>query len=444
MPLGLRVLLPVYTFLIEAVVWVALVPALWVHARLTRSARVELAQRLGRVPLRSSSTTSARPIIVHGVSVGEMNAAEPLVAALGAAAQRVWLTSGTAAGLSTAQRLARIHSTIDDVAYLPWDRRAVRRWLRAAQPSAVVVMETEIWPHLFTACAALQIPLFIANGRIRPGDVWKYRLGSALIGPVLRSATWIGVQSPEERERWLSIGAPADRVEVAGNLKFDAALDPPPTPPFDLHDASGRPVIVAGSTHDSEERWLIECACALARDGRPVRLVLAPRHVSRADAVVRIARSLGCQSLAWSEWRSHTTAPWDVLVLDAFGLLRPCYADADIVVIGGTFVPVGGHNLLEAAALARPMVIGPHVSGIAAMLAPFDDADAVVRVSGDNTARALTEACRRLIDDPTRARAMGEAAAAVCQRGAGSAARYARAIATRCRVPVGDARSSAR
>lgn len=434
--MGLRVLLLVYTFLIEAVVWVMLAPPLWVRARIRRTGAVKLRQRLAREPFRSSSTSDARPILLHGVSVGEMNAAAPLVAALGADAQRVWLTTGTTAGLLTAQRISREQPTVEGCAFLPWDRRAVRRWLRQTRPSAVVVMETEIWPHLFIACRALQIPLFIANGKIRSSDVWKYRAGRTLFGAVLDCATWIGVQSIEERDRWLSIGAPPDRVEVAGNLKFDAALAAPETPAANLRDATGRPVVVAGSTHDPEERWLIECARALARDGRAVRLVLAPRHIARAGDIVRVARSFGCQPVTWSERSANLAAPWDVLVLDAFATLRACYAGADIAVIGGTFVPVGGHNLLEAAAVARPLLIGPQIDGIAALVAPFEDAGAVMRLSGGDPARALADACRQLIDEPDRARAMGDAAAAVCRDGAGSAARYARAIATRRRVPA--------
>lgn len=430
MPTGLRILLGVYSFSIEVVVWFALAPFLWVRSRLTRRDPDELRQRLARARragLPPSSTL--RPVIVHAVSVGEMNAAAPLVQELGTRGHRVWLTTGTAAGLVTARQLARRLPMVDDCIYLPWDRRAIRGWLHAITPAAVVVVETEIWPNLFTACKELQIPLFMANGRIRKRDVWRYRLARSFFRDVLASVQWIGVQSAHERDAFVAIGASPSRVAVVGNLKFDAALRKTEAPAVSMGDLDGRPLVVAGSTHAPEERWLLECALALGSEGRPVRLVLAPRDVSRAGAVSRMARSLGLRPLLWSEPSTHPAAPWDVLVLDQYGTLRACYDAADLVVMGGTFVPVGGHNLLEAAAAARPMVVGPHVEGIATLLASFDAAGALMHLSGADPARSLADACRMLFDDPDRARLMGAHAYQVCRDGAGSAERHARVIA---------------
>ena len=433
LPLGLRVLLGIYSLAIDAVVWFALAPALWVRSLVTRAGLTELRQRLGwGEPRRSSPEPSAtRPVLVHAVSVGEMNAAAPLVAALGIDGRRVLLTTGTAAGLHTAVRLAREQSNVDGCLYLPWDRRAVRRWLRDLAPSAVIVVETEIWPNFFIACKELKIPLFIANGRIRPGDVWKYRLAPAFFRAVLDSAAWIGVQSTRERDAFVAIGASAARVAVTGNLKFDAARSARFEAAVLERDAEGRRLVVAGSTHDPEERWLLECARTLSGNGHRIRLVIAPRDVARAAAVSRLARALGFLPLTWSEWSGHTARPWDVLVLDQYGTLASCYTGADVVIIGGTFVPVGGHNILEAAAAARPILVGPHVDEIAAVIAPFEAAGALMRVPGADPARSLADACRTLFVDPERARLMGEAASEICRQGKGSAARHARAIAAR-------------
>jgi 3-deoxy-D-manno-octulosonic-acid transferase len=365
-----------------------------------------------------------------------MIAAAPLVAALGASGHRVLLTTGTAAGLLTGVRLKGEQPAIDGCVYLPWDRRAVRGWLRVLAPAAVVVVETEIWPNLFIACKDLRIPLFIANGRIRPRDVWKYRLGRRLFRGVLDSARWIGVQSTRERDAFVAIGAEPARVEVAGNLKFDAAWAARSESAGLAIDGDGRPLVVAGSTHDPEERWLFECARTLAGAGRRIRLVVAPRDVARAAAVVRLARSSGLRPLTWSEWSDNTTASWDVIVLDRYATLRPCYSDADVVVMGGTFVRVGGHNILEAAAAAKPILVGPQVDEIAALIDLFAAAGAVMRLPGSDPAPSLADACRTLFDDPARARLMGEAASDVCRQGAGSADRHARAIVDRMAAPA--------
>ncbi len=427
--MGPRGLLVVYSLLIEAVVWFALVPALWVRSLGHRAGDAERSQRLARAPRASPPRSPAtRPVLLHAVSVGEMNAAAPLVAELGAHGCRVLLTTGTHAGLLTAERIAREHATVDACVYLPWDRRAVRGWLRATEPAAVVVMETEIWPNLFAACEALKIPLFIANGKIRSADVRKYQFARAFFGRVLDSATWIGVQTVRECDRFAAIGAPVGRVEVAGNLKFDAALrELPPPEPLEP-DPAGRPLVVAGSTHDPEERWLLECVRSLAADGRAVRLVLAPRDVTRAAGIARRAQAFGVRSLLWSERPANPSAPWDVLVLDQYATLRSCYASADLVVIGGTFVPVGGHNILEAAAVARPILVGPYVDGISALVDSFAAAGALMSLPGRDPVRELSDACRQLLDDPERARAMGAKAGEICRQGSGSAAHHARAI----------------
>ena len=415
-----------YSVLIEIVVWLVLVPVVWMRSLVAGAGSSELRERLGHGrACNGRNEAGPGPVLIHAVSLGEMRAAAPLVDVLAAEARRVLLTTGTAAGLDAARRLAREQPAIERVAYLPWDRPAVHAWLGRIAPSAVVVMETEIWPNLFRACADLRVPLFIANGRIRPRDVARYRLLRPFFSGVLECATWIGVQSPAERDRFLAIGAPAARVEVAGNLKFDAALAAGPEPSVRARGVTERPLVVAGSTHGPEERWLLDCARLLEGEGRPIRLVLAPRDIARAGRIARLARSRELRTRLWSEPSADT---WQVLVLDRYATLRACYADADVVVIGGTFAPVGGHNILEPAALARPIVVGPHTEEIAPLVQPFADAGALLQISGTDPARALTDACRALLADRALARTMGEKAAVVCRAGAGSAARHARII----------------
>ena len=423
---GIRALFFAYSVVMEAIVWLVLVPTTWLRTR-TRATRDAGAWRehLARVPS-GPTAGDAGAVLIHAVSVGEMHAVAPLVAALSAQSRRIVLTSGTAAGLDAARRLAQTHSAIVGIGWLPWDRRAVHAWLSARAPSCVVVVETELWPNLFRACADLDIPLVIVNGRVRPRDVPRYRWGRAFFRHVLACATWIGVQSDAERERFVAIGAPRDRVVVAGNLKFDAALMAATTAPSTAAGAGPTPLVVAGSTHAPEERWLLECARQLAERGLPVRLVLAPRHITRAEEIVRVASARGMRVFRGAD---DSADDWDVLVVDTYGTLNTWYAAADVVVMGGTFVPVGGHNILEPAALGRPIVVGPHTEEIASLLTVFDEAGAIMRVTSADRPRGLADACASLLTDRANARIHGARAFAACQRGSGAAARYAAAIA---------------
>jgi 3-deoxy-D-manno-octulosonic-acid transferase len=345
--------------------------------------------------------------------------------------------------MTAAQRLAAEQPAVERCVYLPWDRAATRAWLRALDPDVVVVIETEIWPNLFAGCAIHRIPLCIANGRIRVRDVPRYRLARRLFRRVLACADWIGVQSAREREAFISIGARPGCVEIAGNLKFDSATeDSSVSADLAVH---GRPrrLIVAGSTHAPEERWLLDCVRALARDGSTARIVLAPRDVGRAGRVARLASDRGLSAVAWSalarardeaaaKGRPHA-AGWDVLVLDRLGSLTSFYRAADVVFVGGTLARVGGHNILEPAAAARPILVGPYVAEIEALVEQFEVGGAIMRLSGNDPVAALVRACRLVLDDPERARRMGSAAGRICRAHVGSADRHCGAILARVR-----------
>src|SRR5262245_17409573 len=224
MPLSARLASGVYAVVIEAVVWSALVPVAIAKMALGRSSARELRDRMGITAERPQRDRGQPRILVHAVSAGEMNAARPLVSGLAARGCRVVLTTGTRAGLEAAAKLAAEQPCVERSVYLPWDRRAIRPWLRSIAPDAVIVIETEIWPNLFAVCRSLRVPLFIANGRIRVRDVRRYRIARGFFRHVLACAEWIGVQSPRERDAFIAIGAPPERVTVAGNLKFDAAV----------------------------------------------------------------------------------------------------------------------------------------------------------------------------------------------------------------------------
>lgn len=424
-----RALLGVYSIAIELVVWIALVPLTLARIVAGRATKQELRERLG-----SGWLPSRARVLVHAISAGEMAAAEPLVARLCQTNERVLLSTGTHAGMASAARMAGTYRNVEACVFMPWDRWAARRWLQSLGFVRVVVMETEIWPNLFTACRASGIPLFIANGRIRSRDLPRYGAARGFFRPVLDCTAWIGAQTVRDRERFLAIGAPPDRVEVMGNLKFDAPLRRRMLPAGVDANRDARPLLVAGSTHAPEERWLFQCLNRLRHGGRHVRLVVVPRNIGRSAAVIRVARRQWLTAIRWSAWRESGSrkASWDVLVVDEFGWLTSFYEHADIAFVGGTLAPVGGHNVIEAAALGRPVIVGPHVDDIAAVVEELEAAGGIVRLPAGNPAEALAAACEELLDQPERRNEIGSAARAVCQRASGAT--------ERCCLAMGDLR----
>jgi 3-deoxy-D-manno-octulosonic-acid transferase len=347
------------------VVWAALVPFELVRVALGLSTLDDLIEHLGaqEVPPKRRDVR----LLVHGVSVGETAAAMALVEQIRheIAGCDVVLTSGSREGRRATDRYRAQFPEIELCSFLPWDRAgAIRGWLERLHADAVVIVETEIWPHLFQSCRDLGIPLFIVSGRLSPGDVGRYRLARRFFQEVLAAVQWIGVQSPRERDAFVRIGAAPDRVEVVGNIKFDA-----PRRPHRLPDhwraalEQGAPLVVAGSTHPPEERLVLEALRQLRPDFPRLRVVLTPRRPARAGRVRRLAERHGFRATVWSAARSPELM-WDVLIVDRMGWLSELYRYADVVFIGGTLSRRGGHNILEAAAHARAAVIGPHVAHI--------------------------------------------------------------------------------
>ena len=375
-------------------------------------------------------------LLVHAISVGEMAAARSLIAALKEenASVRFILTTGNREGRKAAEQLRKAFPEIAEVYYLPWDRHTtMRRWMRRIKPSAVIVIETEIWPNLFRSASELSIPLFIVSGRIYPKDRSRYRFARRFFRSVLASVEWIGVQSEQERSSFLRIGAPADRVEIVGNLKHGIVpsheLDQPWSAAFErLH---GEPLIVAGSTHAPEEGWLLEAFDRLRQDVPLTRLVLAPRHPMRADAIRRQATSAGFSAVCWSKGYPADDG-WEVLILDQVGPLAAVYQWADVAVIGGSLVRRGGHNPLEAAQHSRAIVTGPHHEHFSEIVHGLDQVGGIrVLPQARDVRQALFSALRELMQDSEQRKEMGRHAFAYVRNHHGIARRYARALVAR-------------
>jgi 3-deoxy-D-manno-octulosonic-acid transferase len=367
----------------------------------------------------------AGAVWVHAVSVGEMRAAQPLIAALRAAHPELPLlfTCMTPTGRATAEAL---YGAFAQIVYLPYDCAGLmRRFLRRAQPRVGILMETELWPNLVHAAARSDIPLALANARLSERSARGYARLPALTRACLRRIRLVAAQSEADAARLLQLGASS--VHVAGNLKFD--IEPPP--PLLQRGAAWRaqwgerPVLLAASTREGEEAPILRAFAARAPDD--VLLVLVPRHPQRFETVADLIAAAGVRSERRSTLGAAALkADTRVLLGDSLGEMFAYYAACDVAFVGGSLLSLGGQNLIEPASVGRPVLVGPHTFNFDAATRQAIEAGAAWRVED---ADALIDSALKLLDDaPARAR-MGEAGRAFAAAHRGAAARMAGLIA---------------
>ncbi len=360
-------------------------------------------------------------ILVHGVSVGEIHALEPLVEALAAspAAPDIVVSATTATGF---ERARTIHATDREVVRFPLDFTwMTARFLDAVRPELVVLAELELWPSFLAACARRRIPVCVVNGRLSERSFRGYRRLRALARPMFRQLALVAAQTAAYRDRFTVMGVPAGRAVVGGSLKWDAArTDPDPAEAAALAAALGidrsRPLIVAGSTGPGEEEALLR--------GLPdgCQLLLAPRNPDRWDDVARLVPGMPRRSRAdarrspstahrpraESRARPHGSPPRrespPVFLLDTIGDLPAAYLLADAVFVGRSLIPLGGSNPLEAAALEKPVVTGPHHENFAGVV------DALKQEGGIAVSTDPMAIIRGWLADPEAAAAVAEGA----------------------------------
>jgi 3-deoxy-D-manno-octulosonic-acid transferase len=358
---------PLYLIYDIVVLTAALVLAPWyqVRGRFRGPRRQGYRERLGFIPLRRLEPLRDRPVIwIHAVSVGESRAALPLVREIRRAypGMAILMTTVT----ETGHNICRGFSEVDLTLYFPLDLTpVVNRVLDLVRPRLVVIVETELWPNFIRGCRRRNIPVVLANGRISDRSFPRYARVRRLLRPALEQLSRCCMQSNTDAERIRALGAPVARVLVTGNLKFDLDLsDPPPAAEAALRrdfniDASV-PVWVAGSTHEGEEEQVIEVFRHLVATGTELLLILVPRHPHRCQKVGEMLAAAGLG------WRRRTAADprrlesGEVLLVDTMGEIPACYAMAQVVFVGGSLVPIGGHNLLEAVRLQKPVLFGPY------------------------------------------------------------------------------------
>lgn len=409
---------------------------LFIRSRREHGYREHIGERFGYSAGRLPEDDT--PLIwVHAVSVGETRAAQPLVDALIAARPdaRVLLTHMTPGGRAAGEQLFgnRVLRC-----YLPYDTpQAVRRFLRAWRPSLGLVMETEVWPTLIDECRRADVPLVLTNARMSARSYKRAAKFGAAAKEVFGGFTRVLAQSPSDAERLSALGA--RNVAVLGNLKFDMAS--PPELVARGHEwrraIGARPVWVAASTREGEEERVLQAFAALGLDD--ALLILVPRHPQRFDEVAALIERKSLKFVRRSQWAASAAAaaapshespralPLDVKVVlgDSMGEMGAYYAAADLAFIGGSLLPLGGQNLIEACAVGVPVLIGPHVFNFTQATADAVAAGAALQVQDPaDLARTL----RALFEDRTRRVAMGAAAAAFAARHRGATARTVQVV----------------
>jgi 3-deoxy-D-manno-octulosonic-acid transferase len=358
-------------------------------------------------------------IVVHAVSVGEVNVASTLVKALSQhfPGRPLCLTTFTPTGSDRVQSLFR-----DEVfhVYLPLDLPgAVKRFFDRVQPAFLIIMETEIWPNLYFEARRRGIPVMIANARISERSIRGYRRFKRMTTAALSQVSCIAAQSELDARRLIEIGADETRLEVTGNLKFDVEL-----PPGLLERGeairqswgSKRLVLLAGSTHEGDEKPVLEAFTQLLRQFPEALLVLAPRHPERFGRAAQLALASGLTVCLHSELVDCRPSA-QCFIVDAMGELLPYYAACDVAFVGGSLEAIGGHNALEPAALAKPVLFGPHTFNFEDITNQLLSTGAAIRV---NNARDLEEASTRLFRQPDLRNQMGRAGLELVKSGQGA------------------------
>ncbi len=358
-------------------------------------------------------------IWLHGASVGEIRAMAPLVKSLHRDFPKhpLLVTSFTGSGRVQAQALFGGQAL---VAQLPYDLPfCVNRWLKCVSPVIGIVIETEIWPNLYAACARRRIPLLLVSARLSEHSLKRFRRMPRLVRAALGQVTAIAAQSVRDAEGFRQLGAPQERLSVIGNLKFD--LQMPGTLKQEGRSVRSKlfgkaSVIVAGSTREDEEQQVLSAYRDLLGKHPNCVLVLAPRHPQRTNSVAELIKIQGyvCRRRSAGE---ALLKPGEVLLLDTLGELTHLYAAGHVAFVGGSLVPVGGHNLLEPAALGLPVLAGPHLDNVRDIAEMLKDAGGLIVV---NDAKNLGEAFVWLVGNTGTRQQIGQAAQqiVVANRGA--------------------------
>ncbi|RMQ46231.1 3-deoxy-D-manno-octulosonic-acid transferase [Pseudomonas cichorii] len=400
---------------------------LWLRARKAPAYR----QRIGERFAIGLPAMQRGGIWVHAVSVGESIAAAPMIRALLALYPQlpITVTCMTPTGSERIKALFASEPRIQHC-YLPYDLPwAAGRFLDHVQPRLGIIMETELWPNHINQCARRGIPVMLANARLSERSARGYGRFAGLTRPMLAQMSGFAVQTEAEAQRFLELGARPECVTVTGSIKFDLSIDPQllerAAQLREQLQTTRRPVWIAASTHAGEDESVLSAHRQILVSHPEALLILVPRHPERFDSVYGLCQQTGFATVRRSSGQA-VTPDTSVLLGDTMGELLFLYALADHAFVGGSLVPNGGHNLLEPAALAKPVLSGPHLFNFLEIAALLRKAGALEEVS-DSVGLAV--AIQRLFDQPQLARTMAEAGLGVMKTNQGALQRLLDGIA---------------
>ena len=381
----------------------------------------DFTQRFGNLPDSFSQISASRPVWIHAVSVGEVLAVKNFIERLSEKFpnRKIVLSTTTKTGNAVAEKV--LSKNILKF-FFPLDFSfTVKRVADIINPSALLVMETEIWPNLITELSRRSIPVVLINGRISDKSFKGYRKIKFLFEKVLKKINLFCMQTPESAERIKALGAPADNVRITGNMKFD-------TEDLAVSELAGigkmGPLFVAGSTHKGEDEIILDAYKKLVKEFKDLTLLIAPRHIERADSIGKLIIAEGFEEVRVSRLKekagSGALPKRSILILDTLGELSRIYGLATIVFMGGSLVKTGGHNPVEPALFAKPIVFGPFMFNFRGMVKSFLEENAVVEVTDGNH---LFEALRDLLRDENKRNTLGANARKIIDKNRGATGR---------------------
>ena len=390
--------------------------------------RAGLRERLGAVPLRLSYEAH-QTIWIHAVSVGEVLAVSRMVEELKGRLPgwRVVVSTTT----DTGQALARQRFGESNVFYFPLDLSwTVSAYLRSLRPRLLVLAESEFWPNLLHQAHGVGVPVAVVNARVSDRSFPRYLRFRGLLRRVMSNVDVFLAQSEEDAQRLVRIGAPSERVHAGGNLKFEVkpAADSEFVDEFSaaLDREEAGPVLIAGSTLEGEEAMLLPCFRQVRAQFPQGIMVVAPRHPERFATVEALLEASGLPWQRRSSWNGQTAIAGRVLLLDTIGELASLYEFSDVAFVGGSLVPKGGHNVLEAAQSGSTILVGPHTENFRDIIGIFRHADALRVVTAESLSKVILE----LLENDAEREQLGQRALQVMQTQQGATERTVAALLT--------------
>jgi len=389
-----------------------------------------LKEKFGFLALSSNSERGEDTIWLHAVSVGEATAVAPLAAAIRERypKSRLVVSTTTATGQAVARKKIAI---ADDWIYFPFDfPSSVARALDRVAPRLVVLVESELWPNFLKAARKRDVAVMVANGRISDRTFVRLTKLKRIAQFLYRNVSLFAMQTEEDGRRAIALGAPEGSVIVAGNLKYDVAV--PPLSQAAWSGLNGTRLIIAGSTGEGEDEIVLEAFKHLLErspDCASIRLLIAPRHPERFSSVATLAASRGLKVERRSSGEPVGAA--QVLLLDTVGELSSLYSAATVVFVGGSLLPYGGHNVLEPASFARPIIVGPFMDNFRAITEEFLAQGALVQIASrlkDDQVNELAGVFHSILSDNQKAEHLGQNALRTFQANRGSTLRHLAAI----------------